>query len=261
MKKNIYFICFLVVLAVYFVITPVMAYNWTCNCTNQSMVVVSDKNTTYTRIPFDGWHPIFTIPTAQQHPIWSQITMTSGTSPAKWIWANNNPGPTYNNGPFIFRRQFGFNNSCCLVNLNATINITADDAFVLRFNDQYIGWGYMPEGPGCGALNPPNEYSFSIPTNLLHQVNEINITAQNHALPCDPTPNHAGVIYRLNITYDNCCPNWTVFNPSSPVTVICGNSLPQDLPDSTNVVSPLSTPAPLWPFSIFLSKQSQAETI
>jgi hypothetical protein len=131
------------------------------------------------------------------------------------------------------------------------MNITADDAFVLMFNNHYIGWGYMPESSACGVGQPPTEYSYIIPASLLQQVNEINITAQNHALPCDPTPNNAGVIYRLSIDYVNCCPNTTVFNPSSPTTGICNNLPLKETTDLDTLAAPAPTPRSIWPFSFF----------
>jgi hypothetical protein len=257
MKKNIYFIYFLIVLAVCFVMMPVMAYNCTCNCTERNVTYSSAYTPTafatrYSPIPIYTTPYIYWPTVAQaippSNPDWTQIS--AHNSGASWVWPWNTVSSTYYDGPFIFKRNFTFNRTCCWDNIKARINISADDTFYLKFNNNFIGFGSSSQTGAC-QWSPPQEYSYDISPYLQSGYNEINITAQNYGLPCHRTPVNAGVIYRLKISYVDCCENYTAYSYGYGCN---SNSLQQDLSDSTAATSPVSTPPPLWPLSVFFGK-------
>lgn len=256
-KENWYLIFVLVLLLCVSVVqaAPVPPWNATCNCTNKSVSYQSGNNTLFSIIPVTSysWHPSIVVNPAYPSS-WSGVTFIG-----QWIWSNNTVSGTIDDGRFIFKRGFIFNKSCCWLNLTANITVAADDEFNLTVNNMPVAspsnWQYMGQGPGCGQIYPAAQKAYVLYTYLNPSIsylqdgyNVINITAQNHGVPCDPTPNNAGIKYNLTISYQDCCPpNYT------PYLGICGSVAPPDsgIENAPAETTPGLTSAPLFPFLPF----------
>ncbi|WP_321506870.1 hypothetical protein [uncultured Methanoregula sp.] len=259
MKINLYLISFLVLLAVIAVVPPVLAYNCACNCTDRNMTIVSDANTSvtsYPATPWSIWYPAVPANFPSSN-VWGPVTSSMTGSPTpRWIWRYNTAVAQPNDGRFVFRRNFSFNNSCCWPVVNATMKISADDTFSFYLNNQLIGSGSsiptVLSMPYTQPWSAPQVYTF--PVSLHDGFNQINITAQNYGMPFHLTPSNAGVIYRLNISYIDCCPgNGTIFNPALPhlYAGFCGNSNLEDSSQAISGISAAPTRVIPWPFSLF----------
>lgn len=213
-----------------------------CNCTNRSVSIQSaPASTRWTRVPFDGWRPAF----LAVHPnpdTWAGLPISG-----RWIWANQTADRTSNDGRFIFQRVFSINTLCCWQNLTANFTIAADDEFNLTINNKPVNspnnWHLIAEGPACGQQNAPTAYTYDVYPYLHNGINVINISAQNHGVPCDPTPNHAGIIYNLTISYLDCCPPGYAGDCHTESGINSQNVISEIVPDSTQAPY-----FPFWPF-------------
>jgi outer membrane protein assembly factor BamB len=222
--------------------TPDLPFQVPCNCTNENISIKSAPSSTrWTRVPFDGWRPAM----PATHPMpdsWAGITI-----PGTWVWANKTAAGTSNDGRFIFQRVFNINTLCCWQNVTANLTVAADDEFNLTVNNRPVNspsnWHSIPEGPPCGQQNSPSVYTYDVLPYLHNGLNVINITAQNHGVPCDPTPDNAGILFNLNISYADCCPpDYAGDCGNSPIT----NSL--NVVDGTSEVETSSSWFTFWPF-------------
>jgi hypothetical protein len=93
------------------------------------------------------------------------------------------------------------------ININGTISITADNAYELYFNDEFIGKdGYVSSPPITHEEDPQHvERWKTIETYNIKPkpgLNEIRIIAVNYRGWVDPYTNPAGIIYRADISYE-----------------------------------------------------------
>lgn len=213
-----------------------------CNCTNRTVSIQSGPGSTrWTRVPFDGWRPAY----QAVHPIpdsWATVPVSG-----RWIWANTTADGTSKDGRFTFQRMFNINTSCCWQNVTANFTIAADDEFNLTINNRPVNspynWHSIPEGPVCGQQNMPTAYSYDVLPYLHNGNNVINIVAQNHGVPCDPTPNNAGIVYNMTISYRDCCPPGYNGDCNPGTGTYTMNVINDVIPESTQ--APLFS---LWPF-------------
>jgi hypothetical protein len=124
---------------------------------------------------------------------------------ALWIWNSYLVDSEALFGPITFRKLFILPDNA--ININGTISITADNAYELYFNDEFIGKdGYVSSPPITHEEDPQNvERWETIETYNIKPkpgLNEIRIIAVNYRGWVDPYTNPAGVIYRADIFYE-----------------------------------------------------------
>ncbi len=226
-----------------------------CPCNNTSYVIVSnvDSLTTFSYlnngVPYGSLmlQPA-TFPQAgtSQFIRWNYI-QNNLVPGAQWIWPYNTPTYFYQSGPFEIQRSFNFSWYCCLENVTARINISADDTFNLTFNNQPIGFASsVPSCPTCSQWSDPVVYSYTLP--IQNGPNVMRVRVQNYGLPDHYSPYRAGLIYRLTINWTDCCYNISNYTYSSPLSKSsCGIQREIITDSAPEVLAPSSTPAPSFP--------------
>ena len=161
-----------------------------------STTVVSDTTNTW----FDGVSDIPAV-NAWVHGSWPSI------AGANWIWAYEKMDSSSKFGPYVFRKSF--NLPADAVNINGTLKITTDNAYKLYVNGAFIGQdGFVTSPVTTHAADPlhasrwSSVETYNVDVNLVPGINEILVNASNYGGWVNYRTNPAGLVYRLDITYD-----------------------------------------------------------
>jgi hypothetical protein len=127
----------------------------------------------------------------EPHPAWPQL------SGASWIWRT----PTQRNQVVTFWRLIGLPHAAH--NIDATLRITADNAYQVSLNGRLVGANgpFSFDGPDEGTWGQVFDHA-ALPRRGL---NVLVVRALNYFGPPLPPDNPAGLIYSLEVTYD-CAP-------------------------------------------------------
>jgi hypothetical protein len=165
------------------------------------MSIVSDTNTQWSADNVNYANAV----ACWVHPSWPQIPG------ATWIWRtqNTNPEEEYTavpDGGWYFKREFSL--PADAYNISGTLKITADNAYAVSLNGSSVGSDGPVDKIGPDALqwSTVEEYTLSglKPGNNVLLIRAINFIPN----PAEPTnygtfdSNPAGLIFRLDVTYD-----------------------------------------------------------
>jgi len=148
------------------------------------------------------------------HPSWPTLDQ------AQWIWSSNPTENPRDGATETFTEEFivkGGPNE-------ATLYITADNAYEVFINDQSVGSEYQADTYGWKDIE-----DYDVTSSLKPGKNEIKVIAENFAYNTDdPEVNPGGVIYQLQIEYGGNCNNGVGNGPEG-----CnpGNAPNNDEPD------------------------------
>lgn len=161
-----------------------------------STTIVSDTSTTW----YNGASDVPAV-NAWVHPSWPSI------SGANWIWAYYKTDTAAKWGPFVFKRNF--NLPADATNIHGTLKITADNAYKLYVNNGFVGQDGFVTNPVTSHFVDTlhvqrwnSTETYIVDLNLVPGANQIMVNASSYGDWIDYKKNPAGLIYRLDITYD-----------------------------------------------------------
>ena len=197
MKKGIVLlISFLLAVYLTSFVSVVRAESIHAACTHKTLTVVSDSNTLADGNP--------AVPTSPGNYAFSSL------DGATWIWSVYKVSSYDEYGPINFTRTIDLPSNA--QNIQASIQIGADNAFELYINGNYVG------GRGIvrqGIVDNQDPSTFGVPgttvtynVNLKTGQNNLLVPAVNYKIywmdHADPNTNPAGIAYRLDTAYDIC---------------------------------------------------------